>query len=127
MRNKRIIVTVAMFLSMCGSITALAAAKSNTYKYNSTSNVYGYIDFLEGPLTIEDRVYYTASIGGSDISKCTVAYKVIVDNSIKVSGVLKKSNPTASESGLKVGHGHEYAKLQLDFNGNTKVLTSYAD
>lgn len=33
----------------------------------------------------------------------------------------------ASESGLKVGHGHEYAKLQLDFNGNTKVLTSYAD
>lgn len=78
-------------------------------------------------MTIEDRVYYNVNLLGTDISKCTVAYQVKVDNILKKSEVLNKSKPSASATGLKVGYGHEYAQLQLDFNGKTKILTSYAD
>lgn len=127
MKKKRIIFALVLVFSMVGSMTVMAASVSKTFTYNSESHVNGYISFLEGPLTIQDKVYYTASLGGKDISKCTVAYKVIVDNSTITSGVLNPSNPSVSASDVKVGYGHEYAKLQFDFNGTTKTLTSYAD
>lgn len=127
MKNKRIIVVFILTFLFFGSITAMAASVYKTYVYNSTSSIAAYIDFLEGPLTIADKVYYSVDLTGSDISRCTVAYSVIVDNSQVASGVLNSSNPRVSESGLSVGYGHEYAKLQLDFNGKTKILTSFAD
>lgn len=105
----------------------MAASVSGRYVYNSTSYVNGYLEFLEGPLTIQDKVYYSVSITGQDISQCTVSYDIVVDGEIKVNGVLDPTNTTDSDTDLKVGYGHEYAQLNLHFNGTTKTIVSYAD
>ena len=72
-------------------------------------------------------MYYDASITGSQKSKCTVAYSIIVDNKTRASGTLDKTQYSISASGMKVGYGHEYATLRLKFSGKTKKLTSFAD
>ncbi len=129
MKSKRIILGLAMAFVVCSSLTVFAASVSKRYDYGSGKDVtvYGYVKFLEGPLTIQDKVYYTVSMSGTNVGKCTVAYSVIVDNKEKFHGVLNKSNLSDSGNGLAVGYGHEYAKLVLDFNGKTKTITSYAD
>lgn len=129
MKKKRTIFTLALTLMLFSSVVAMAASVSNTYNYgkNIDATVHGYIDFLEGPLTIEDKVYYNAAIIGTEKSKCTVAYSIIVDNSIKSQGVLDKNKYNVSVTDLKVGYDHEYATLKLQFNGKTKTMTSFAD
>lgn len=129
MKKKRATFIITMLLMLCSSVMAMAASVSKSYDYGNGINakVHGYVDFLEGPLTIEDRVYYNAGIAGSQSSKCTVAYSIIVDNKTKSSGTLDKNKSSVSVSGMKVGYGHEYAILRLKFSGKTKNLTSYAD
>lgn len=129
MKKKRMIFTFALTLMLFSSLVAMAASAEKTWDYGSNINatVHGYIDFLEGPLTIEDKVYYNAAIIGTEKSKCTVAYSVIVDNSVKSQGVLDKNKYSVLVTDLKVGYGHEYATLKVQFNGKTKTITSYAD
>ena len=104
MKKKRMILLAALSLMIFGSTTAMAAFKSATYKYgnNVDATVHGFIDFIEGPLTIQDKVNYNVAISGTQRSKCTVAYEV------------------------EVG-GDESATLRLKFSGKTKELTSFAD
>ena len=129
MKKKRTILVAALTFMLFSSVVAMAAAKNQTYSYGSNINasVHGFISFVEGPLVMRDKVYYNAAITGAQRSKCTVAYSVIVDNSVVAYGVLDKNKYSVSVSDKAVGYGHEYAKLQLKFNGKNKILTSYED
>lgn len=129
MKKKRTILVAVLTLMIFSSVVAMAAAKSQTYSYGNKINasVHGFISFVEGPLVIQDKVYYNAAITGAQRAKCTAGYSVIVDNSIVAQGDLDKHCYSVSVSDKPVGYGHEYAKLQLKFSGKTKTLTSFAD
>ena len=64
MKKKRTILVAALTLMIFSSVVAMAAAKSQTYSYGNKINasVHGFISFVEGPLVIQDKVYYNAAI-----------------------------------------------------------------
>lgn len=122
MKHKRTFITLVLALALFGCMPVMAAA-SATYPYDTKCNVYGYVDLLEGPLTFEDRLYYTAQVTGTVPQSCEVGYSVRVGIDPIASGKLTASRKKVSESERKVGYGNNAATLTLVFEGRTEVLS----
>ena len=125
MKHKRTFVTLVLAFTLLGSMPVIAAT-SATYLYDTNCNVYGYVDLLEGPLTFEDRLYYTVQVTGTVPQSCEVGYSVRVGINPIASGKLTVNKKRVSVSEKKVGYGNTMASLELAFQGVTKLLTCYA-
>lgn len=118
-------------LLLCGTIagvsTSLAARSYDMPISGLNAKMHGYIDFLEGPLTIADKVYYNGSVFGKE------AYLITnKEGGYVQAGTNKKDLPkkyvyyghAISVSGAKCGYGGSYAYLNMSCEGTKTKITS---
>lgn len=118
-------------LLLCGTIaassTALAAKSYDMPISGINAKMHGYVDFLEGPLNIADKVYYNSSVYGSDAYMITNRSGNYVQASTDKKKLTKKyvyyGHPI-SISGAKCGHGGSRAYLDMSCEGSSARIES---
>lgn len=130
MKKSRIKVIAGLLL--CGVITGASASLAATSYDMPISGInakmHGYIDFVEGPLWITDKVYYNGSVWGKD------AYLITnrADDNYVQAGTNKKNlakkyvyyGHSVSVSKASCGYGGSYAYLNMSCEGTTAKITS---
>lgn len=129
MKKSRMKVIAGLLLcgTIAGASTSLAYTSYNMPVKGLDAKMHGYIDFLDGLLLIQDKVYYNSSVLGKD------AY-LITNNSggYVQAGTNKKALPkkyvyyghAVSVSGVSCGYGGSYAYLNMSCEGTTKKIRS---
>ena len=134
MKTKRLL-AMLLCISIIGSasaISALAAATGIVHSNNLYVSIDGYVDFLEGKLLYQDRVYYVASLSGRDMgmvgkradSACYVqpyVEKKVIGKAVHLNQHIRLVSNT---KGIKAGYGHEYARLKMMAAKTSKVIST---
>lgn len=121
MRSKRVgfIFAVAL-LVLCSNLSVLAGSNSTSKKF-SGYNAYGteFVAFVEGPLTIADKVSYTFSLVGTDAEYLNMPYKAGTPAKIVVSNTLGVGTNIYQASGTNVsaGYGNTYGFASMTIDG----------
>lgn len=121
MRTKRakFIFTVAVLL-LCSNLSVLAGSNSMSKKF-SDYNAYGteFVAFVEGPMTITDKVSYTFSLVGEDSEYQNMPYKAGTPSTLVVNGVLGVESHRYSAEGTNVsaGYGNAYGYASMTIDG----------
>lgn len=129
MKKSRMKVIAGLLLcgTIAGASTSLASTSYDMPIKGLDAKMHGYIDFLEGPLWIADKVYYNGAVSGKE------AY-LITNNAggYVQAGTNKKALPkkyvyyghAVSVSGANCGYGGSYAYLNMSCQGTTKKIRS---
>lgn len=130
MKKSRMKVIAGLLLcgTIAGTSTALAATSYDMPIKGLNAKMHGYVDFLEGPLTIADKVYYNGSVYGSDAYLITNRTNNYVQAGTNKKKLIKKYvyyGHSVSASGAKCGYGGSYAYLNMSCEGTTARITSY--
>lgn len=118
-------------LLLCGTIagasTSMAYTSHNMPIKGLNAKMHGYIDFLEGPLWIADKVYYNGSVLGKEAYLITNKDGNYVQAGTNKKALTKKyvyyGNPV-SVSGADCGYGGTGAYLNMSCEGTTKKIKS---
>lgn len=118
-------------LLLCGTIagvsTSFAATSYDMPIKGLNAKMHGYIDFLEGPLTIADKVYYNGSVWGKEadlITKKDNNYVRARTNKKKLDKQYVYYRKSVSISGASCGHGGTCAYLDMSCEGSTATIKS---
>lgn len=112
---------VACMLVVITSIPVFAGSNNKNVKF-SAYNAYGaeFISFVQGPLTISDKVSYTFSITGQDASKCAMTYRAGTPTRMVASGILNNIyGYSVSGTNVNAGYGNSYGFATMDIEGTT--------
>ena len=131
MKTKRIAVIVAiMTISiLAGGTSAFASGYKTISSTSSDVNLTGYIDYLEGPFTIKDKIWYTGTLWGSDASACTGSDIYITpgtDKQTLPSKILTGTKTRVSGNGVKCGNGGSYGMLKMRCVEKSTICTLYS-
>ncbi len=123
-----------MLRSIC-AISALAYSERTINAANNTLHLYGYLDFLEGPLTIKDKVWYNANIYGTydmtgimtnashgDNQCCYVMPGTDNVTLNKEFMYDTKRSVTSGTNGVYVGYGGTQGKMIMNAMGTKSTL-----
>ena len=137
MRLKRRLIVFAMLITMLLSTTAVVYAYSSATIYSTKSNLflYDYIDFVEGPLIIQDTYYYRGVLSGSDKqfypTKSSATGKIYItvydDEGSSIKTVVLYNGYYSVTSSVKYGWGSNYGKLYMKCENVSKSIKQYAD
>lgn len=124
----RIITLLLLGVLLIGTSTSLAATNATMPIDQLNAMMHGYIDFLEGPLTIADKVYYNGKVSGSDADKIVKRE----DKNYVQAGTDKKDltkkvvyyNHPVEVSGAKCGYGGSYGYLNMSCEGCKRKIVS---
>lgn len=129
MRKKRIGVIVAtlMFTILTGGTSVLAYTSAAIKHPHIDVNLNGYIDFLDGPLLLPDKIWYYGLLSGSDIT--VMANRSSDTRATITPGTNKKTLSTitlfdgrkrVSMDDISCGIGGSYGQLQMICGGKKK-------
>lgn len=127
------IVAMLFCITTVGTFGAISAFAANSGVVSSTNidvSIDGYVEFLEGPLLFEDKVFYTALLSGSDIdlvynstdTRCYVQPKTD-KKTLAIQYLNSNRQSVINSNGTKCGHGGSYAKLLMSAAGTTSTIT----
>ena len=116
---------------MLGGIPVLAESSIDISHPYIDVKLHGYIDFVEGPLWITDKIWYNGLLYGTDIdimvSRSADTKATLIpgtDKSSKQKITLHQGKRTASGDKVSCGRGGSYGKLKMNCGGKTKTITS---
>lgn len=114
---------------ICAVSTSLAATNNYSMPIDGMNAAMdGYIDFLEGPLTIQDKVYYSASVYGSDAYQIANTTNNYVQAGSDKKNLMKRYvyfNHPVNVSGENCGYGGSYGYLNMSCEGTVDIIYSY--
>lgn len=132
-KTRRVVALICCVVCILG-ISSMFVFAYGTMTLNNASNTLhmdGYIDFLEGPNVIKDKIWYHASIYGTydmtgiyrnaDHGDKNCCYIIPGTNTKMLSKVFlykSKTFVTSGDSGVYVGYGGTYGILQMNLMGN---------
>ena len=94
--------------------------------------VHGFIQFVEGPLTISDKIWYSGTLSGSDrylivpatTAKDAIAY-ITPGTDKKHCQVLDYGREIITNYEVPCGYGGTKGKLKIYCGGNSRTIYSY--
>ena len=111
-----------MAIALCAMTVPVFAGSNNKSVKSAKYNAYAteYVGFVEGPLTISDKVSYTFTLSGKQNNKLSMTYRAGTPNKRVAEGVLNATYGT-SVSGTNVcaGSGITFGYAAMDFEGST--------
>lgn len=134
MKAKRIvaIATIMIMSTLVGGASVFASASKRISSKYSDVNLYGYIDFVEGPYWITDKVWYSASISGVDVSSISqssdskIVYVIPGTDKNSLNPVyLDDCQRMRSGSKISCGYGGSYGKLGMFCVDTTGTVESH--
>lgn len=118
-------------LLLCGTIAGVSTSMASTSHDMSikglNAKMHGYIDFLEGPLWIADKVYYNGSVSGKEAYLITSNSGGYVQAGTNKKDLKKKYvyyGNAVSVSGANCGYGGSYAYLNMSCEGSKTRIRS---
>lgn len=111
-----------MLVAICAMTVPVFAGSNNKSVKSSTYNAYAteYVGFVEGPLTITDKVSYTFSLEGAQNSKISMTYRAGTPSKRVAEGTLNSTYGTSvSGTNVSAGYGNSYGYAAMDFEGST--------
>lgn len=141
MRLKRrilsIIITIIFLLSF-SVVFAMAYSDTTISTANSTLKMYGYLDFLEGPNVIKDKIWYDANIYGTyDMTgimtnasygddNCCYVIPGTNKHSLSKQFMYKgKLSVSSGSSGVYIGYGGSNGKMIMNLMGKKYTFMAY--
>ncbi|MBQ4521354.1 MAG: hypothetical protein IJA10_00160 [Lachnospiraceae bacterium] len=140
MKVKRMVaIAIIMIMStLVGGASVFASASKRISSKYSDVNLYGYIDFVEGPYWITDKVWYSASISGVDVSSIPHSSDPSENSGGKMVYVIPGTDENSlnpvylddchrmrSGSKISCGYGGSYGKLAMFCVDTTETVKSY--
>ena len=128
MRNVKrfMFATTLVTMGMLSSVVAYASSGNRTEKFNRY-NAYGseFVSFVEGPLTISDKVSYSFDLIGTEKKYVSMEYEARTPSKLVSQGTLSASKGYSVEGTNKNGgYGNTYAQSSMSFNGVTYTITA---
>ena len=138
-KSRKIVMLICVFTCIMSISTLIASA--NTTKVintaNNTLHMEGYIDFLEGPNVIKDKIWYHGSIYGTydltgimtngtygDNNCCYVRPGTNSDMLSRVYLYKSKTFVTSGNSGIYTGYGGTKGVLEMNLMGTKSTPTA---
>ncbi len=127
MKRRRIAALISSVMVAASATFVTAFASSAVVRYLKYSNnidayVYAYVDFLEGPLWITDKVWCTASLEGPDWSCVSAEYTLRTNKTFVVHNTLNYKNQKDTFVKKSAGYGGSYAILKVQYDNKEVVL-----
>lgn len=114
-RVRVMLATLVMGVSISLLPVYASSAVSKNFPYGNNINAYlhAYVDFLEGPLWVTDKVWCNISLNGTEAGCTRATYKLATDKKvIKAKGVLSYENEKDSYTKKSAGYGGSYAYVE---------------
>ena len=111
-----------MAIALCAMTVPVFAGSNNKSVKSAKYNAYSteYVGFVEGPLTISDKVSYTFTLSGKQNNKLSMTYRAGTPNKRVAEGVLNATYGTSvSGTNVSAGSGNTYGYAAMDFEGST--------
>lgn len=127
MKRRRIAALISSVMVAASATFVTAFASSAVVRYLEYSNnidayVYAYVDFLEGPLWITDKVWCTASLEGPDWPCVSADYVLRTNKNFVAQGRLSYRNQKDTFEKKSAGYGGSYAILEVKYDNKKVVL-----
>lgn len=132
-KKRRIAVMVLCVIILINVFSVYAANSATVWHKDIDCKVYGFIEFVEGPLTISDKIWYNGVLSGTDSylivpgakAKDAIAY-ITPGTDKSTLGSIRLSYGAASVKGIQVpcGYGGTKGKLTLYCGGTTRTIYS---
>lgn len=115
-------VMVTVSATFVTAFASSAVSRNFYYSNNIDAYVHGYVDFLEGPLWITDKVWCTASLEGPDWPCVSAEYTLRTDKTFIAHSTLSYKNRKDSFEEKSAGHGGSYAVLKIQYDNKEVTL-----
>lgn len=114
-----------LFMGITILITTIPvlAGSNNKVVYFDAYNAFGseYVAFVEGPLTITDKLSYTFTLSGTEKGKAALTYVAGANNNgDMVSGILNSTKGySVSATNVSCGYGNTYGYADMNIEEST--------
>ena len=135
MKTKRILFGIICSIILFGNLICVQASNQADVNHPIIDcKVHGFIQFVEGPLTISDKIWYSGVLSGADTylivpsttAKDAIAYITPGTDKKTLDSVrLWYGKESCTKYQVSCGYGGTKGKLKIYCGGNSRTIYSY--